>query len=157
MSPDELREAARAAAGLVARGVWPSAPHDPEARSYVLLHRDDEHEIYAIGWMPGHDTGWHDHDDAAAALAVVEGEVVEERLALGEPLSRTFRHGQVVEIPAASIHRVRHSGTAPATTIHVYSPPLQRVGTYELAGPDGTLLRHARPADVPLEPVGALD
>jgi hypothetical protein len=34
--------------------------------------------------------------------------------------------------------------------LHAYSPPLQRVGTYEVAG-DGALLRHPRPAETPLE------
>ena len=41
-------------------------------------------------------------------------------------------------------------GTGPATTLHAYSPPLQRVGTYEVAG-DGALLRHPRPAETRLE------
>ena len=35
-------------------------------------------------------------------------------------------------------------------TLHAYSPPLERVGTYEVAD-DGALLRHPRAADVPLE------
>ena len=38
----------------------------------------------------------------------------------------------------------------PATTLHGYSPPLQRVGTYQVAD-DGALLRHPRPAETPLE------
>ena len=153
MTAAELRAAVERAAADPGR--WSGhVTHDAGERTYALLHRDAEHELYVIGWMPSHDTGWHDHDDAAAAIAVVEGLVVEERLALGEPLSRTFGAGALVEVPPAAIHRVRHAGTGPATTLHAYSPPLQRVGTYELEGPDGTLLRHARPADVPLEPVG---
>ena len=34
-------------------------------------------------------------------------------------------------------------------TLHAYSPPLERVGTYEVAE-DGALLRHPRPSDVTL-------
>ncbi len=56
--------------------------------------------------------------------------------------------GDTVTIAREAIHRVRHAGTGPATTLHAYSPPLQRVGTYEVAD-DGALLRHPRPAETP--------
>lgn len=128
----------------------PLAIHDPDERTPVLLHRDDDVEIYLIGWMPGHDTGFHDHDHSAAAIAVLEGEIAEERLALTGAVERALGKGEVVTIAREAIHRVRHSGTGPATTLHVYSPPLQRVGTYEVAG-DGALLRHPRPAETRLE------
>ena len=32
----------------------------------------------------------------------------------------------------ADIHRISHAGTEPAVTLHVYSPPLLRMGTYSL-------------------------
>jgi mannose-6-phosphate isomerase-like protein (cupin superfamily) len=60
--------------------------------------------------------------------------------------------GDAVTIAREAIHRVRHAGTEPATTLHAYSPPLSRVGTYEVAA-DGALLRHARPAETLLEAV----
>lgn len=122
--------------------------HDPAERSFALVHRDEEVELYVVGWMAGHDTGFHDHDDSAAAILVVEGEVVEERLGLGGVHGARYRAGDLVEIPAAAIHRVRHTGVAPAVTLHAYSPPLRRVGQYEVEG--GVLLRHARPAETPL-------
>jgi mannose-6-phosphate isomerase-like protein (cupin superfamily) len=99
--------------------------------------------------MPGHDTGFHDHDESTAAIAVVEGSVREERLALGGTVQRLVTAGDVVTVPRAAIHRVRHSGAGRSVTLHAYSPPLERVGTYEVAE-DGALLRHARAADVPL-------
>ena len=58
----------------------PLVRHDPDERTYVLLHRDERVELYVVCWMPGHDTGFHDHDESAAAIAVVEGAVSEERL-----------------------------------------------------------------------------
>jgi predicted metal-dependent enzyme (double-stranded beta helix superfamily) len=124
--------------------------HDPAERTYELLHRDDDVEIYLIGWMPGHDTGFHDHDDSAAAITVLEGAITEERLSLEGTVKRTFDAGDTVTIAREAIHRVRHSGQRPATTLHAYSPPLQRVGTYEVAR-DGALLRHPRTAETPLE------
>jgi predicted metal-dependent enzyme (double-stranded beta helix superfamily) len=123
--------------------------HDPDERRYELLHRDSDIEVYLVCWMPGHDTGFHDHDDSAAAIAVVAGAVVEERLGLGSPVGARYDAGAVVEVPPEAIHRVRHAGTEPAVTIHAYAPPLRRVGTYEVT-PDGTLLRHPRDADTRL-------
>jgi quercetin dioxygenase-like cupin family protein len=124
--------------------------HDPTERTYELLHRDDDVEIYLIGWMPGHDTGFHDHDDSAAAITVLEGSITEERLALDGTVKRTLQTGDTVTIAREAIHRVRHSGQRPATTLHAYSPPLQRVGTYEI-DKSGALLRHPRNAETPLE------
>jgi quercetin dioxygenase-like cupin family protein len=126
--------------------------HDPEERTYVQLTRDEHVEVYLVCWMPGHDTGFHDHDESAAAITVVDGEVSEERLALGRTVETTVRAGETVTIAREAIHRVRHSGDAPAVTLHAYSPPLERVGTYEVAR-DGALLRHPRAAEVPLEAV----
>jgi len=42
----------------------------------------------------------------------------------------------------ADIHRVRHAGSDPAVTLHVYSPPLLRMGAY-VVGEDGVLARHS--------------
>jgi quercetin dioxygenase-like cupin family protein len=128
----------------------PLVRHDPGERTYVLLHRDERMELYVVCWMPGHDTGFHDHDESAAAIAVLDGAVGEERLALGGTVEATLRAGETVTIAREAIHRVRHAGDGPAVTLHAYSPPLERVGTYEVAD-DGALLRHPRAADAPLE------
>ena len=127
--------------------------HEAEERTYALLHRGEEVEVYVVCWMPGHDTGFHDHDASAAAITVVDGAVNEERLALTGAVETRLEAGDVVTIAREAIHRVRHTGDGPAVTLHAYSPPLDRVGTYEV-GEDGALLRHPRAADVPLE-VGA--
>jgi quercetin dioxygenase-like cupin family protein len=128
----------------------PLVRHDESERVYSLLHRDDDVEIYVVCWMPGHDTGFHDHDHSAAAIAVLDGAIAEERLALSGTVHRTLTRGDAVTIAREAIHRVRHAGAEPAVTLHAYSPPLQRVGTYEVAA-DGALLRHPRPAETPLE------
>ena len=124
--------------------------HEPSERTYALLHRDEHIELYVVCWMDGHDTGFHDHDHSAAAIAVLDGTISEERLALRGPVGHTLHAGDQVEIAAEAIHRVRHAGEGPAVTLHAYSPPLNRVGTYEVSS-NGALLRHPRPADVPLE------
>ena len=115
--------------------------HDPQERTYALLHEDDDVSVWLLCWSEDQDTGFHDHDTSAAAITVVSGNVREDRMRLGgEPLSRLVRAGETVTVPPSAIHRVLHAGTGPAVTIHAYSPPLVRTGAYEL-GPGGELLR----------------
>jgi predicted metal-dependent enzyme (double-stranded beta helix superfamily) len=117
--------------------------HDRERRVYEELHRDDALAVWLICWMDDHDTGFHDHDLSSGAVAVIAGEVAEDRLVLGgEPATRTFARGEAFHFGAADIHRVRHAGGAPAVTIHAYSPPLWRMGAYEILS-GGELRRHS--------------
>jgi predicted metal-dependent enzyme (double-stranded beta helix superfamily) len=117
--------------------------HRADARTYEQLHRDEHVGIWLICWMNDHDTGFHDHDLSAGALAVARGAILEERLVLGgPPVSRTLPAGRSLTFAASDIHRVAHAGAEPAVTVHAYSPPLWRMGTYEVA-PGGTLRRHS--------------
>jgi predicted metal-dependent enzyme (double-stranded beta helix superfamily) len=136
--------------------------HRADARTYEQLHRDDHVAVWLICWMNDHDTGFHDHDLSAGALSVVRGAVREERLVLGgAPASRVVSAGQSLTFAASDIHRVSHAGSEPAVTLHAYSPPLWRMGAYEVS-PDGTLRRHSmsyaeelRPLDESAAPLAA--
>ena len=115
--------------------------HDPAQRVFEQVALADDHEAWLICWMPGHDTGFHDHDLSCGAVKVVSGRVREERLgASGEVLARVYRGGEVFEFSETDIHRVVHDGSAPAVTLHVYSPRLRRMGAYAVAR-DGALKR----------------
>jgi predicted metal-dependent enzyme (double-stranded beta helix superfamily) len=135
--------------------------HDAAARTYAQLWDDEELNAWLICWGEGHDTGFHDHDRSGAAIAVLEGQVCEQRLRLhGAPSSQMLRAGARVYVPPCAIHRVTHWGSAPAVTIHAYSPPLGIHGAYRF-GLDGELertpvsegeeLRH-QPEDAAREP-----
>lgn len=115
--------------------------HERSQRRYEELLRDEHLTAWLICWMTDHDTGFHDHDLSAGAVAVVRGSVREERLTLtGSHRARTYRAGDAFRLSAMDIHRVRHAGSVPAVTLHAYSPPLQRMGAY-LIGADGVLAR----------------
>jgi predicted metal-dependent enzyme (double-stranded beta helix superfamily) len=120
--------------------------HDPSQRTYEQLLRDEHLDVWLLCWSHDHDTGFHDHDLSAGAVAVVAGAVREERLVLGRPvdapISRTVAAGSCFEFGAADIHRVLHAAGEPAVTIHAYSPPLVRMGSYAIE-PSGQLRRHA--------------
>jgi predicted metal-dependent enzyme (double-stranded beta helix superfamily) len=127
--------------------------HDASQRVYAELLSDAHVTAWLICWMDEQDTGFHDHDVSAGAVAVVGGDVCEERLALGgPPRKRTFAAGETFHFSASDIHRVRHGGSDPAVTLHVYSPPLERMGAYAI-DEDGVLARHPMPASEELRPI----
>ena len=121
--------------------------------------RDDHLAVWLICWMDEQDTGFHDHDLSSGAVAVCTGALREDRLALGRtPTSRTVRAGGSFGFSAADIHRVSHAGAVPAVSLHAYSPPLWRMGAYEI-GAGGELRRHSvsyaeelRPLEEPVSP-----
>jgi predicted metal-dependent enzyme (double-stranded beta helix superfamily) len=129
--------------------------HDPEQRLYEELLRDEHLAVWLICWMDDHDTGFHDHDDSSGAVAVVRGELREERLAVaGPPAARRFSAGASFSFAAYDIHRVWHAGGEPSVSLHAYSPPLRRMGSY-VVETTGALRRHSVSYADELRPLGA--
>ena len=127
--------------------------HDSSQRLYEELLSDEHVTAWLICWMDDQDTGFHDHDVSAGAVAVVSGAVREERLTIdGPPRDRAFAAGETFHFSPADIHRVRHTGADPAVTLHVYSPPLARMGAYVVDG-QGVLARHSVPSSEELRPL----
>jgi predicted metal-dependent enzyme (double-stranded beta helix superfamily) len=127
---------------------------DAEHRHYAQLWRDDHLDVWVISWMNGHDTGFHDHDLSGGAVAIVEGELVEERLAIGgPPRRRRYGAGASFAFDASHVHRMPQAGDGPAVSIHAYSPPLWRMGAYVIE-PDGTLRRASISYAEELRPAG---
>ena len=57
--------------------------HSDDARVYEQIWDSEEVNAWVICWSEDQDTGFHDHDDSAAAILVIDGQVREERLRLG--------------------------------------------------------------------------
>jgi predicted metal-dependent enzyme (double-stranded beta helix superfamily) len=120
--------------------------HEPDRRVYEELLLDEPMFAQSVGmwlicWMDDHDTGFHDHDGSSGAVAVAAGALRDERLSLnGKPRSRIYRGGECFDFGPSDIHRMSHAGGGPAISIHVYSPPLQRMGAYVVEA-DGVLRR----------------
>jgi predicted metal-dependent enzyme (double-stranded beta helix superfamily) len=114
---------------------------DTADRHFAQLWRDDHVDVWIISWASGNDTGFHDHDVSRGAVAVVEGEVTEERLVVGGP-PRRLRHaaGETFDFDASHVHRMCLDAGGPAVSIHAYSPPLWRLGQYTV-DPEGALHR----------------
>jgi predicted metal-dependent enzyme (double-stranded beta helix superfamily) len=115
--------------------------HQPDHRTYAEVTRAPQLGVWVICWMDDHDTGFHDHDISAGAVAVVEGRLREERLRIGgAPEVAEYGPGQAFDFAAADIHRMSHAGGGPAVSLHAYSPPLWRMGAYAIE-PSGVLTR----------------
>ena len=124
--------------------------HADDMRVYEQIWDDEQVNAWVICWSQDQDTGFHDHDESGAAIAVISGRVREDRLTLsGPPRSQEIGAGRAFTVPPVAIHRVLHAGDGPAVTIHAYSPPLRRTGAYRV-GDDGQLERESQPFEVEL-------
>jgi predicted metal-dependent enzyme (double-stranded beta helix superfamily) len=136
--------------------LWkPLVQFGTEERHYEQLWRDRHVDIWVISWVNGNDTGFHDHDISCGAVAIVAGEVIEEHFMLSAPPRRIRRRaGDVMDFDAPHVHRMRQESDARAVTIHAYSPPLSRLGSY-LVTPDGALRRESISYAEELRPLAA--
>jgi quercetin dioxygenase-like cupin family protein len=134
----------------------PLVSHDADHRTYEVIWEDEDVNAWLLCWSEDHDTGFHDHDVSEAAITVLDGQVREDRLRLnGSAREALYGAGEVFTVPPNAIHRVLHAGERPAVTIHAYSPPLRRMGSYVVAA-DGDLLRLSQTAEDELKAEMAL-
>lgn len=143
LSSEELHALAEDLAGQP--GLWRSqVRHDEDERVFVRLHRDHHVDAWLICWVGTQETGLHDHDVSSGAVLVIEGALAELRPMLGQADLDvvTYAAGEGFGFDASRIHDVRHFGAEPTVSLHVYSPPLWRMGYYE-TGADGRLTRRS--------------
>ena len=83
-------------------------------------------------------------------MRVVDGALDEDRLCLGSGIDTTrYDAGQSFRFDASRIHDVRNAAGHASTSLHLYSPPLWRMGYYDVGrgrphlAPLGQLRRRA--------------
>jgi predicted metal-dependent enzyme (double-stranded beta helix superfamily) len=129
---------ARLALAIARRSdLWrPLVRHDPDLRWHARLADLGDVEIWLLGWMYEQQVELHDHGGSSGAFAVAEGELHEDfttRAARG-PLRRAVcPTGSVRAFGPERVHHVTNRASAPATSIHVYAPPLSAMHFYDLA------------------------
>ena len=117
-------------------------------RSYRrnTIARGQHYELLALCWHSGDRTPIHDHKGVSCAFRVVEGTGTEIRFR--ETESGHVCPAQVNQMPSgyicaaddADIHEVANF-QAPGkdlVTLHIYSPPIKKMNTYEFAAPAAT-------------------
>jgi predicted metal-dependent enzyme (double-stranded beta helix superfamily) len=132
--------------------LWrPLVRHELSGRGHEQLYLDAYVGVWVISWMPGHDTGLHDHEWSNGGVAVAEGTILEERARWGMPPHRVeAKAGDTFCLTDTEIHRMANISDAPAVTIHAYSPPIDRMGLYAV-GDDGSFRRRSLAWDVTLD------
>jgi predicted metal-dependent enzyme (double-stranded beta helix superfamily) len=107
-------------------------------RWHARLRHTPLYDVWLLSWAPGQATELHDHGGSAGAFHVLTGSL-RETVAEGAPDSvrlteRTVAAGHGVTFGPAHIHDVAHTGTRPAASVHVYSPPLRSMAYYDTLG-----------------------
>lgn len=127
------------AVGLArAEDLWrPHVRHDPLSRTSVRLVATDRYEVWLLGWTTGQQVEPHDHGGAAAAFVVLDGTLTEVTIGVAGTTTATLREGAVSTVPPGTVHDVVDLAAAPATSLHVYSPPLSTMTFYEADGTPG--------------------
>jgi predicted metal-dependent enzyme (double-stranded beta helix superfamily) len=142
LAPERIERLAEELAGRPE--LWrDSVRHSEDERIYTQLYRDPHLDVWLICWTGTQDTGLHDHDLSSGAVCVVEGALDEDRLRMAGGVV-TARHtaGASFRFDASRIHDVRNAEGHVTVSLHLYSPPIWRMGYYEVAE-DGSLARRS--------------
>ncbi len=117
-----------------------------DSRWFRRLALTDTCEIWLLSWLPGQETGFHDHGDACGAFAVAAGELTETLAAPGSRrlAVRTAAQGSVTPFGQRHLHSVSNGSPAPAISVHAYSPPLSAMRRYEMTDSGLALVRTDR-------------
>jgi predicted metal-dependent enzyme (double-stranded beta helix superfamily) len=109
---------------------------DADKRWYVRLEQSDDHEVWLLTWLPGQQTGFHDHGESSGAFVIAGGSLTERAVSGGRPESpgRILTTGAVRSFGPHYVHDVRNDHAGPAVSIHAYSPALISMRRFELGG-----------------------
>ena len=121
------------AAGLAAVTVpWELGHREvPTERRYERVLSTAAYEAWVIYWPSGGSLDLHDHGGSTGAFSVVSGQLDEATIELGAKVVRSIAAGETAAFAADEVHAIANRGSAVATSVHVYSPPLSTMVYYE--------------------------
>ncbi len=126
----------------------PRVRFEQAGRWWTRLVGDDTVEVWLLSWLRDQETDLHDHGGSSAAFTVVEGRLRELRPDGRRTPSFRREPGETVWVSPGVVHDVGNPWTAPAVSIHAYSPPLSQM-TYYRQGPAGLTAVETRLTDGP--------
>jgi hypothetical protein len=168
-----------------ARTLWQAVVrYEADGRQPVRLLVTERYEAWVIGWLDGQGVRMHDHGASAGTIVVTAGELTElvppdalpsgaagaqpaekadvsfprppsEVVGAGDSVERRLTAGRVWPVPVGAVHDVVNRSPEPATSIHVYSPPLTQMTYYDpatLRPVETVQLGHAPPVLGPRAP-----
>ncbi len=108
----------------------------PQERQYERLLSTPVYEAWVICWPAGTALDLHDHGGSAGAFTVVAGQLDETTIDDDGELSvHRYEFGETATFGPKLVHGVQNCGALLATSVHVYSPPLDVMNYY---GPDAS-------------------
>ena len=106
----------------------------------IPLRGSDWYQAWVMCWRNGQRSPIHDHRGASCAVRVLRGSLTETLFSFAPNghikamLSHDFEPGAVLGGEDSDVHQVSNlqADDADLVTLHVYSPPLVFMGTYDL-------------------------
>lgn len=136
------------------RDVAPACKFNTRGYKRNTISRSEHYELLALCWRSGHCTPIHDHAGTSCAFKVIEGEGTEIRYRLTPsgmvcPTTvTTMEEGYVCAAEDADIHQVLNlqSRGRDLITLHMYSPPIRKMHTYDVPEPHEDISMECDPA-----------
>jgi DMSO/TMAO reductase YedYZ molybdopterin-dependent catalytic subunit len=108
-----------------------------------LVREGKWYHVWVMCWKNGQRSPIHDHATSCCAVRVLRGTLTESHFefaanGLIKPIrSREVGEGGICATQDTDLHQISNlqAGTADLVTLHVYSPPLLRMGTYSITDP----------------------
>jgi cysteine dioxygenase len=112
----------------------------PDTYKRNLVRAGPHYHAWLLCWKNGQRSPIHDHRGSACVVRVLRGTLTETLFELAPnghvkaTFSRDFVEGSLLGSEDSDIHQVSNlqAGDADLVTLHVYAPPLLRMGTYSL-------------------------
>jgi cysteine dioxygenase len=119
------------------------APHvrfSPRGYARNLVRTGPWYDLLVLCWKNGQRSPIHDHVESSCAVRVLRGVLTETAFAFAPHGrvkavgSRDLAVGAICGSQDFDVHQVSNlqDGDAELVTLHIYSPPLRRMGTYSL-------------------------
>ena len=105
-----------------------------------LVRATPQYHAWLLCWKNGQRSPIHDHSGSACVVRVLRGTLTETLFEIAPnghvkaTFSRDFTLGSLIGSEDTDIHQVSNlqAGDAELVTLHVYTPPLNRMKTYSL-------------------------
>jgi len=113
----------------------------PRTYQRIPLRGSDWYQAWVMCWRNGQRSPIHDHRGSSCAVRVLHGTLTETLFDFAPnghikaTLSHDFEPAAVIGGEDSDVHQVSNlqAGNADLVTLHVYSPPLVFMGTYDLS------------------------
>ncbi|RKN37412.1 cysteine dioxygenase [Streptomyces hoynatensis] len=121
--PGTVAEFAALATALAGdRECWaPLVGYDAASRWYHRLRTGPGYEVWLLSWLPGQDSGRHDHGPSHGVFTVLDGALTEHADGRG---TRVLTPGSLRVFAPGYRHEVVNAALVPAVSLHVYFPGL---------------------------------